>query len=72
MQQVQTRSNVIWPVVGLVVGVILIILAQFFLDSLADTSDTWHWVQHGTIFVGGLAIGYAVTMLYVRGQGAAA
>ena len=56
------------PVIGIVVGVILVILGQFFLDSLADSSDTWHYIQHGVLFVGGLCIGAAVALLYVRGQ----
>ena len=45
-------STCIVPVVALVTGVVLVVLGQFFLDGLADTSDTWHWIQHGVIFAG--------------------
>ena len=69
MQATKTASgSVAMPVVGLVIGLVLIILGQFFLDHLADTSDTWHYVQHGVLAVGGAAIGAAVALLYARGQ----
>jgi len=69
MQANQSASGgVAMPVIGLVVGVILLIVAQFVLDHLADTSDTWHYVQHGVLAVGGLLIGAALAFLYARGQ----
>jgi hypothetical protein len=68
MQDVQSRSGVATPVIGIVIGVILVVLGQFFLDKLADSSDTWHWIQHGVLFIGGIAIGAAGALLYVRGQ----
>ncbi len=69
MQATKTASGgVAMPVVGIVIGIVLVILGQFFLDHLADTSDTWHYIQHGVLFVGGLAIGSALTLLYTRGQ----
>lgn len=68
MQEVQTRSGVAMPVIGIVTGVILVVLGQFFLDKLADSSDTWHWIQHGVLFIGGITIGAAGALLYVRGQ----
>jgi hypothetical protein len=67
----QTRSggsNLVVPVIGIVVGVVLVLLGQFVLDSLADTSDSWHWIQHGVLFLGGLAIGVAATRLWASGQ----
>lgn len=65
-----TRSSgsVTVPVVGIVIGIVLVILGQFVLDSLADTSDTWHFVQHGVLFVGGLAIGVSGTLLWASSQ----
>lgn len=71
MEQTKSAASPAIPTGGIVVGVVLVIVAQFFLDSLADTSIVWHWGQHGVIFVGGLIIGYGATMLYVRGQRAA-
>lgn len=56
------------PIAGLVVGLVLAILGQFVLDKLADTSDTWHYIQHGVLFVAGLAIGAAIVALYQAGQ----
>ena len=55
----------------LIVGIALVIVGQFFLDVLSDTSDTWHWIQHGVMFAGGLAVGVAVTRLYIAGRGLA-
>jgi hypothetical protein len=68
MQATQSRPSVATPVIGIVVGVILVTIGQFFLDKLADTSDTWHYIQHGVLFVGGLAAGAGIALLYVRGQ----
>jgi hypothetical protein len=68
-QQASTTGNALLvPIAGLVVGVILVILGQFFLDSLADQSDAWHWIQHGVLFLGGVAIGAAGTRLWASGQ----
>jgi drug/metabolite transporter (DMT)-like permease len=64
----QGSGSIAMPVVGLVVGVVLVLLGQFFLDSLADSSDTWHWIQHGVLFVGGIAIGWAAALLWASGQ----
>jgi hypothetical protein len=52
----------------LVVGIALVLIGQFILDKPADTSDTWHWFQHGVLFAGGLAVGVAATRLYMAGQ----
>jgi ABC-type spermidine/putrescine transport system permease subunit II len=66
MQQAQTRTvtSPILGVVVLVVGIALGIIAQFFLDSLADSSPTWHQIQHGTLFVGGIVVGVGVMLVY--------
>lgn len=69
MQEARRSANAIaMPIVVILVGVALVIVAQFVLDKLADTSDTWHWIQHGVILVGGLAIGAAGTLLWASGQ----
>lgn len=69
MEQARTSgSAIVVPVVLIVIGVVLVILGQFFLDSLADSSDTWHWVQHGILFVGGIVIGVAGARLWASGQ----
>ena len=52
------------PVVGLIIGIALALIANYTLDSLADSSDAWHQVQHGTFFVAGIFVGYALTQLY--------
>lgn len=69
MQAARRSGNaIVMPVVGILLGVVLVIVAQFALDKLADTSDTWHWIQHGVLVVGGLAIGAAGTLLWASGQ----
>jgi len=52
------------PIAGLVLGIVLALIANYTLDSLADSSDTWHQIQHGTFFVAGIFVGYALTALY--------
>ena len=52
------------PVIGLIIGIALALIANYTLDSLADSSDTWHQIQHGTFFIAGIFVGYAVTQLY--------
>jgi hypothetical protein len=61
-------SSIALPIAGIVLGLVLVIVGQFFLDSLADSSDTWHWVQHGVLFAGGVLIGGAATLLWASGQ----
>jgi hypothetical protein len=56
------------PVVGVAAGVVLIVIGQFLLDTLADTSDTWHYLQHGVFVAAGLVIGIAASRLYTLGQ----
>ena len=63
-----SRTNLIVPIVAIIVGIVLVLLAQFTLDHLADTSDTWHNIQHGTFLVGGVVIGIGGTLLWASGQ----
>lgn len=63
-----TRTNLVLPVIVIVVGIALVLVAQFLLDHLADTSDTWHNIQHGTFFVGGIGVGIGGTLLWASGQ----
>lgn len=64
MSETQRAVSPVIPVIGLIVGVALALIANYTLDSLADTSDTWHQIQHGTFFVAGIFVGYALTQLY--------
>ena len=61
----RTASPVI-PVIGLILGVAGGLIANYTLDHLADTSDTWHQIQHGTFFISGILVGYALTALYLH------
>lgn len=56
------------PVVALIAGILLITLGVFTLDSLAVANEAWHWIQHGLLCGGGLAIGIAATLLHAAGQ----
>jgi hypothetical protein len=56
-------------VVVLLAGVLGALLAQFVLDGLADSSDTWHEFQHGLLFFSGLAVAWSLTSLYSIAQG---
>jgi hypothetical protein len=49
-------------------GIALVLIGQFVLDKPADTSDVWHWLQHGVLFAGGLAVGVAATRLNFAGR----
>ena len=64
MSEAQRAVSPVIPVIGLIVGIALALIANYTLDSLADTSDTWHQIQHGTFFVAGIFVGYALTQLY--------
>jgi multisubunit Na+/H+ antiporter MnhB subunit len=48
----------------LIIGIALALIANYTLDSLADTSATWHEIQHGAFFLGGILVGCALTQLY--------
>jgi multisubunit Na+/H+ antiporter MnhB subunit len=62
------RTNLVVPIGAIVVGLVLLILSQYVLDHLADTSDTWHNIQHGTFTVGGLVVGIGATLLWASGR----
>lgn len=67
--QSQSRgSSLAVPVIGIVLGIVLVVLGQFVLDGLADSNDTWHFVQHGVLFVAGAAIGASGALLWASGQ----
>ena len=51
-----------------VVGVAIVAIAQFTLDSLSLSSPSWHLIQHGIIAVGGVVVGVGATRLYQMGQ----
>ena len=64
MSETRRAISPVIPVIGLIIGIALALVANYTLDSLADSSDTWHQIQHGTFFVGGIFVGYALTALY--------
>ena len=64
MSEVRRAASPIIPVIGLIVGIAGALLANYTLDHLADTSDTWHQIQHGTFFVSGVLVGFGLTALY--------
>ena len=45
-------------------GLLATLTAQFGIDSFADTSLLGHWLQHGLLFTGGLAVGTALVQLH--------
>jgi hypothetical protein len=52
----------------LVGGLALALVAQFLLDSFADSSTIGHWTQHALLFWSGLMIGAGVLRLYQLGS----
>ena len=64
MSEVRRASSPVIPVIGLILGIAGALLANYTLDHLADTSDTWHQIQHGTFFVSGILVGFGLTALY--------
>jgi hypothetical protein len=67
--QVSTTSrNLIVPIVAIVLGIAVVLIANFTLDSLADSSDTWHNIQHGTFVLGGALIGIGGTLAWASGR----
>jgi hypothetical protein len=65
MQQTRRAAVPLLPVFGLIVGIALVVIAEFVLDGPADGNETWHWIQHGVFFLGGLVVGVAGTRLYL-------
>ncbi len=49
-------------------GVVAVLFAQFPMESFAEQSDLGHWIQHGVLFWGGVAVGAAGYGLWRRGQ----
>ena len=64
MSRARTATSPVIPVIGLILGIAGALVANYTLDSLADTSDTWHQIQHGTFFVSGILVGFGLTLLY--------
>jgi hypothetical protein len=55
----------------LVGGLVLALVAQFLLDTFAETSNLGHWTQHALLFWSGLMTGAGVLRLYQLGSRAA-
>ena len=53
---------------ALAVAVAVVLFAQFPMESFAEQSDLGHWIQHGLLFWGGVAVGAAGYGLWRRGQ----
>jgi uncharacterized membrane protein len=68
MQETRRAPFPVVAVFGLVVGIALVLIAEFVLDGLADGNQTWHWIQHGVFFLGGLVTGVAGTNVYLSEQ----
>jgi hypothetical protein len=67
-QATASSSRLVAPLIGLVLGIVVVLIANFTLDSLADSSDTWHNIQHGTFVLGGALIGIGGTLLWASGR----
>lgn len=68
MQETRSSSLPLLPILGLLMGVVLIVIAEFVLDAPADENATWHWIQHGVFFLGGLVVGVSATQVHQSGQ----
>ena len=64
MAVAKSATSAVIPAIGLILGIAGALIANYTLDSLADTSDTWHQIQHGTFFVSGILVGFGLTLLY--------
>jgi hypothetical protein len=53
---------------ALLIGAVLVLSVQLILDSPAESNPAWHWIQHGLIFAGGVAVGAAAAVLFAAGQ----
>lgn len=65
---VAARAGARNGIIALLVGAVLVLVAQFPLDPLADANESWHMVQHGTFFIGGVCVGVGLTLLFHAGQ----
>lgn len=54
--------------VVLALGVALVLVAQFPLGNWAEQSQFHHQLDHGLIFVAGITVGAAGTVLHRLGQ----
>jgi formate-dependent nitrite reductase membrane component NrfD len=66
MSEARRMGSPVIPVIALILGVVGGLVANYTLDHLADTSDAWHQIQHGTFFVSGILVGYALLALYLH------
>jgi hypothetical protein len=67
--QVSTTSrSLVVPIVTIVLGIAIVLIANFRLDTLADSNDTWHNIQHGTFVLGGVIIGIGATLAWASGR----
>ncbi len=53
---------------ALVLGVAVVLLAQFVLDTWADGNESVHWLQHGLLFWGGVMTGASALRLFQLGS----
>lgn len=53
---------------ALALGMVAALFAQFLMESFAEQGDLAHWIQHGLLFWGGVAVGAAGYGLWRRGQ----
>jgi len=68
MEDTRRAAFPVLSVFGLIVGILLVVLAEFVLDGLADGNETWHWIQHGVFFLGGLVVGVSGMHVYLSEQ----
>ena len=69
MQQTRRASFPLLSTAGLIVGILLVAIAEFGMDGLADGNETWHWIQHGIFFLGGLVAGVAAAHVHLSERG---
>ena len=68
-EQAPAPSGGVMPwAVTLLAGIGLALVAQFAMDSFADSSTLGHWAQHATLFLGGALVGVALLRLYQLGS----
>jgi hypothetical protein len=49
-------------------GIALALVAQYLLDSFADSSTMGHWIQHAMLFLAGGLVGSGLLRLYQLGS----
>ena len=60
--QLRTGRDMQTPLT-LAAGLLVVLVAQFALDSFADSTQLGHWIQHGLLFAGGVAVGVSLVQL---------